>query len=44
MRKEREQGSLHEKLETAKRMKEDGVEYNIIAKYTNLSKDEIDNL
>ncbi|MFW5799294.1 MAG: hypothetical protein ACOCV8_00655, partial [Spirochaetota bacterium] len=43
-RKGREEGERKKAIETAKKMKNDNVEINIIMKYTGLSKKEIENL
>jgi predicted transposase/invertase (TIGR01784 family) len=40
----RAEGTQSEKLETAKRMKADGLPINVIAKYTQLSIDDIEKL
>ncbi|MFW5800232.1 MAG: Rpn family recombination-promoting nuclease/putative transposase, partial [Spirochaetota bacterium] len=39
-----ERGEKRKAIETAKKMKNDGVEINIIMKYTELSKEEIEKL
>ena len=40
----REEGERKKAIETAKKMKNDGVEINIIMKYTGLSREEIEKL